>query len=168
MKKQTFDEYLFQGIEKLTFDGEIELNWDQSAFVFELNFTIQAQNTAHTALEWTDQQGSEAVDDTDVVNYEDSVLFYDPSRLNGLDYADDYLTIVPFAGKKGLSKAVLDAFLANLQDTLDDGESDLMDFLDPDSQAETFELTWDKARYDAYLAQQNPTAQQQFLPYPKY
>lgn len=168
MKKQTFDDYLFQGIQALNFSGEIQLNWDQAAFVFELNFTIQAQNVNHTQLEWSDEEGSEPVGEKDVVNYDDSVLFYDANRLNGLDYQDDYLTVIKFAGKKGLSKAVLDAFLANLQDTLDDGQSDLMDFLDEDSQAETFELTWDQKRYEDYLNKQPEEAKAKFLPYPRY
>ncbi|GAF41390.1 hypothetical protein JCM14202_3324 [Agrilactobacillus composti DSM 18527 = JCM 14202] len=50
MKAQTFDDYLFQGIQKLDFDGNIELNWDKEAHVFELNFTIQVENAQHTAL----------------------------------------------------------------------------------------------------------------------
>lgn len=168
MKKQTFDDYLFQGIQKLNFDGEIQLNWDQAAFVFELNFTIQVANANQTDLEWADDSGSEPLEDAGVVNYEDSILFYDKNRLNGADYQEDYLKVIDFAGKKGLSKAVLDAFLANLQDTLDDGESDLMDFLDADSTAEVFELTWDQARYEAYLAKQPEANQRVYLPYPRY
>ncbi|MCH4170466.1 MAG: DUF3013 family protein [Lactobacillus sp.] len=167
MKAQTFDDYLFQGIQKLDFDGNIELNWDKEAHVFELNFTIQVENSQHTALEWETGDSTEPLNDSDVVNYDDGVLFYDQTRINGQDYADDYLTILPFDGKKGISKAILNAFLANLQDVLNDGESDLMDFLDKDNTEAVFVLKWDQPRFERYLAAQ-PEPNNSLLPYPKY
>lgn len=167
MAKQTFDDYLFQGIQDLDFDGTVQLNWDQQAHVFEVNFTMSVANSGHVDLEWTDATDDQPFND-DVVDYEDGVLFFDQNRLNGADYSDDYLTMLPFDGKKGLSQAVLDAFLTSFQEALDDGESDLMDFLDADSTAETFVLKWPQQRFTQLLADSSETAKTTFLPYPSY
>ncbi len=48
--------------------------------------------------------------------------------------------------EKGLRKAVLDGFIHYLKVVLDEGQSDLLDFLS-DETAEVFELHWGASRF---------------------
>ncbi|MEO2820119.1 DUF3013 family protein, partial [Lacticaseibacillus rhamnosus] len=64
--------------------------------------------------------------------------------------------------------ATVNALFIYLQDLLDDGQSDLMDFVDGTSDDDTFALNFDEARYEAILAEQPDADNRIFLPYPKY
>ncbi|MCD2255794.1 DUF3013 family protein [Agrilactobacillus fermenti] len=167
MKKQTMDDYLYDGIQRLDFDGTIELNWDQQVHVFEVLLTMEAQNTSGEVLTLTDNDQT-PTQPGEAVQYQDAVLFYDQTKLNGADFTDDYLVTLPFDGKKGISKATVDAFLITFQDVLDDGLSDLMDFLDPNSKAETFLLQWHADEFQTTLENRPTSDKQIFLAYPRY
>ena len=151
-------------MDQLDFDGDLSLNWDKDAHVIELEITMTAESEAGVEVE--DQTGT-TVDDG-LVTYQDAILFYDETRLHGTDYADDYLAIFGFNGKKGIDVATVNALFIYLQDLLDDGQSDLMDFVDGTSDDDTFALNFDEARYEAILAEQPDADNRIFLPYPKY
>ena len=70
-----------------------------------------------------------------------------------------------FNGKKGLTREEADYFLDVLQDTLDNGESDLLDFVSDDS-IQTFNLKWDEVEFQKQLAARQEETQQ--LNYTKF
>ncbi|KRN29543.1 hypothetical protein IV38_GL000428 [Lactobacillus selangorensis] len=160
--KETILDALDRGMDDLTFGGELAVNWDKEARVFELDFTLEAEN-AHQ-IEVEDQGGH--LNDGGKLTYEDSVLFYDETHLNGEDYADNYLTVIPFQGRKGIKKYVLDGFFKYFEDVLADGESDLMDFLDVDETDDTFLMHWDEKKFQAVL-EHEPQSNERYL-YPSY
>ena len=161
---QNMLDYIGDKMDALSFDGDLDINWDKSAHVFELEMTMYVEATGDYEVE--DQDGQEIVDGE--VDYSDAILFYDQTRVNGDDYRDNYLAIFGFDGKKGLSQATIDALFVYLQKLLDDGQSDLFDFVDGTSEAETFELNFDQAVFEAELAKQPATAQSTYIAYPKY
>ncbi|WP_125703601.1 DUF3013 family protein [Lacticaseibacillus daqingensis] len=158
-------DYIGDKMDALDFDGDLDLNWDKEAHVFEVELTMYVDAAAGFEVE--DQDG-QTVTDGNEVDYSDAILFYDETRLNGADYADNYLATFGFAGKKGIEQAKVDALFSYLQELLDDGQSDLFDFVDGTSDAETFELTFDQAKFDAAYAAQPAAAKATAIPYPKY
>ncbi|MCI1986060.1 MAG: DUF3013 family protein [Lactobacillus sp.] len=158
-------DYIGDKMDALDFDGDLDLNWDKQAHVIELEMTMYVD--AAEGFEVEDQDGQQ-VEAGNEVDYADAILFYDRTRLNGADYQENYLATFGFAGKKGIEKAQVDALFGYLQDLLDDGQSDLFDFVDGTSEAETFELMFDQAKYDAAYAAQPNAAKQTFLAYPKF
>lgn len=158
-------DYIGDKMDALDFDGDLDLNWDKQAHVIEVEMTMYVD--AAEGFEVEDQDGEEK-EAGDEVDYADAILFYDSTRLNGADYADNYLATFGFAGKAGIEQAKVDALFSYMQDLLDDGQSDLFDFVDGTSDAETFELTFDQARYQAAYDAQPAATKKVFLPYPKF
>ncbi|WP_179395506.1 DUF3013 family protein [Lacticaseibacillus absianus] len=164
-KETNMLDYIGDKMDALDFDGDLDLNWDKEAHVMEVELTMYVD--AAEGFEVEDQDG-QTVDAGGEVDYSDALLFFDETRMNGADYAENYLATVGFNGKKGIEQAKVDALFIVLQALLDDGQSDLFDFVDGTSDAETFELTFDQARFDATYADQPAAAKATFLPYPKY
>ncbi|MFD1485597.1 DUF3013 family protein [Lacticaseibacillus baoqingensis] len=158
-------DYIGDKMDALDFDGDLELNWDKQAHVIEVELTMYVD--AAEGYEVEDQDGQD-VSAGNEVDYADAILFYDRTRVKGEDYRDNYLAIFGFSGKKGIEQAQVDALFTYMQDLLDDGQSDLFDFVDGTSDAETFELTFDQAKYDAAYAAQPNATKQTFLAYPKF
>lgn len=76
---------------------------------------------------------------------------------------------MPYDGKNGWSLAEAKAFVSYLQIVLDNGESDLLDFL-TDDEKEIFELVWSEDEYkkiiESYmLSLPNPNNR---IKYPKF
>ena len=94
-KQVSMLDYFEDKMNQLDFDGDLSLNWNPSAHVFELMITLTAQNDQHITLE--NQAGDEI--DENIVSYEDAILFYDQRRVNGDEYADNYLALIPFDAK---------------------------------------------------------------------
>ncbi|WP_262316748.1 DUF3013 family protein [Lacticaseibacillus parakribbianus] len=163
--EQNMLDYIGDKMDALDFDGDLDLNWDKEAHVLEVELTMYVDAAAGYEVE--DQDG-QTVDEGGEVDYADAILFFDSTRLNGADYADNYLTVIGFAGKKGIEQAKVDALFGYLQTLLDDGQSDLFDFVDGTSDAETFALHFDQAKFDAAYAEQPAATKATFLPYPKY
>lgn len=161
---QNMLDYIGDKIDAMDFDGDLDLNWDKEARVFEVELTMTVE--AAKGYEVEDQDG-QTIDDGEI-DYADAILFYDATRLNGDDYKDNYLAVFGFQGKQGIAKATVDAVFSYLQDLLDDGQTDLMDFVDGTSAADTFELHFDDAKYQTAYAKQPEAARHQFLPYPQY
>lgn len=165
MKTQNMLDYIGDKMDALDFDGDLDLNWDKQAHVIELEMTMYVD--AAEGFEVEDQDGEEK-QAGDEVDYADAILFYDKTRLKGEDYADNYLATFGFSGKNGIEQAHVDALFIYLQDLLDDGQSDLFDFVDGTSDSEVFELNFDQAKFDEAYAKQPAANQKVFLPYPKF
>lgn len=165
MATQNMLDYIGSKMDALDFDGDLDLNWDKEVHVIELEMTMYVEATGDYEVE--DQDGQE-IKDGGEVDYTDAILFFDETRLKGSDYAANYLTTIGFTGKKGIEQAKVDALFSYLQTLLDDGQSDLFDFVDGTDAADTFELTFDQAKFAAFYAKQPRAAKQTFLPYPRY
>lgn len=157
-------DYIGDKMDALDFDGDVNLNWDKEAHVIELEYIITVATNQDFQIE--DQEGETAADGS--VSYEDAVLFFDQTRMNGADYADQYLTVIPFNGKKGISQASVDAFFDYFQQVLDDGESDMLDFVDGTSDEDQFEVKFDEDEYARLVSAQPEEKAKVFYGYPKY
>ncbi|WP_127848235.1 DUF3013 family protein [Lacticaseibacillus hulanensis] len=157
-------DYIGDKMDALDFDGDLNLNWDKEAHVIELEYTM----TVTTDQEYQIQNQEGDVAESGEVSYDDAVLFYDKTKINGDDYKEDYLTIIPFAGKKGIDQATVDGFFEYFQQVLDDGESDLLDFVDGTSEGDEFAVQFDQDALDAAIAQQPAPKADVFYAYPKY
>lgn len=164
MTTQNMLDYVGDKMDALDFDGDLDLNWDKEARVFEVELTMTVDAAAGFEVE--DQDG-ETIDEGEI-DYSDAILLYDATRLKGEDYQDNYLAVIGFQGKQGIAQATVDGLFDYLQTLLDDGQSDLMDFVDGTSEDETFELQFDQAKFQATVAAQPAANQHVFLPYPKY
>ncbi|MFD1465753.1 DUF3013 family protein [Lapidilactobacillus mulanensis] len=149
-------------IEALDFAGDLNVNWDQSIRSFELEIVMTGQTNQ---LEIEDQEG--AVQD-DEVQYDDAILIYDETKVDGNEYADNYLTVLPFNGRQGMPKAIAQGLFNYLKDLLDDGMSDFLDFLDPDMSVATFQLDWDQTAFMQYVQKAEDQGVNETLSYPRY
>lgn len=139
------------------FHYDYELNWDKKNHAIELAFLLEAQNQGAVAT--LDAKGEESSDD---ILFEDYVLFYNPAK-SKFD-AEDYLATIPYEPKKGLSREFLAYFAAFLNDTVTEGLSDLIDFLE-DEEAEDFTIAWDAEAFENGRADLQET---EFFGYPRY
>lgn len=146
-KIQSLPDFLAAGLDELNFDGDFILNWDQKQRCFKIEFTFFAENKEHDAI--YDLTG--VASDEPIITFLDSILIYDQTNQNLQINPDDYLVCLPFAGENGWTLAMGKAFFAYLQVVLDDGESDLLDFLN-EEEIEVFELEWSKKKFDQLLA----------------
>lgn len=162
MEKQDLLDFLEDKSDELDFDGNIDIYWNKKAKTFELEFTFFVENKDDQMI--TDALGVES--DEDIISFSDSVLLYDETKPVELD-ENDYLACLSYAGKKGWSLAKGKAFFAYLQTILDNGESDLLDFIN-DNEKETFELAWSNEVFESYLAKEKAEDQKVCLPYPKF
>ncbi|WP_155287232.1 DUF3013 family protein [Lacticaseibacillus zhaodongensis] len=162
--KENMLDYIGDKMDALDFDGDLNINWDKEAHVMELEYTITVETNKDYSIE--DQEGE--VVDKGEVSYDDAVLFYDKTRVDGEEYADNYLAIIPFAGKKGIDQATVDGFFEYFQQLLDDGESDLLDFVDGTSEDDNFALDFDQEAFEKAVAAQPAAKQSVFYGYPKY
>ena len=88
--------------------------------------------------------------------------------MDGFEYADNYLAVIPFAGRKGLNAQVGRGFFNYLQDLLDEGEDQLAAFVNDESDEETFILNWDDTVFQATVAQADDQLAKKYYAYPKY
>ncbi|WP_164920231.1 DUF3013 family protein [Ligilactobacillus salivarius] len=133
--------FLKETVKTLDFDGDIFVNWNKKDRQFEMELTFYAENKEATLL--TDTLGVESTEP--VVTFIDEILIYDKNREKNFD-EDDYLVCLPYDGKNGWYLAEAKAFVSYLQIVLDNGESDLLDFL-TDDEKEIFELVWSEDEY---------------------
>lgn len=160
MKRQSLIDYLDEGVQNLDFDGSLTWDWLKAkrAFEFEMEFYVENQS----GQKIVDADNTESVEP--VITFDDAILLYDQTK--SFDFnVDDYLITLGFDGKNGWTKGQADAFLDVLQDTLDNGESDLLDFVSDDS-IQTFSLKWDEAEFQRQLTAFKDEKQQ--LKYPKF
>lgn len=154
--------YFDQQIEALDFPGDINVNWDQEIRSFELEITMTGITNK---MEIEDQEGDIKDDE---VSYDDAILIYDETKVNGADYAENYVATIPFNGRQGLSKSVADGLFTYLKDWLADGMSDFMDFLDPEMTVDTFILEWQQDIFEQAVQDAIDAGVTGYLSYPKY
>ncbi|KRL01276.1 DUF3013 family protein [Liquorilactobacillus capillatus] len=161
MKNNLLD-FIDANLEKLDFDGSLEVSWQKEEHTFTLDLTFYAENKAQEII--LDMEEVES--DEPIITFVDSILLYDQTKFDASQVKNDYLVCLPFDGKKGWSVAQGKAFFTYLQIVLDNGESDLLDFLNNED-ADVFELEWSDEEYQKIL-QQTINGQTERLLYPKY
>ena len=162
MKKENLLDYLDQAIEKTITDYDVSLDWDTKNHTIEIIVRLFAENKAHFEID--DAEG--VVSEEDVIEFEDSILLFNPQKSN-FDEAD-YLAVIPYEGKKGLKKSVVDALIEYLNEVLAEGQSDLLDFLDTDDKTAVFELTFDNQKLAELVEEKQQNQSDVYLPYPSY
>ncbi|MDR2977097.1 MAG: DUF3013 family protein [Streptococcaceae bacterium] len=154
-KKNGFLDVLDEELSE-NFRYDYEINWDKQNHGITVSFVLDVENLEK--IEVTDADG---VSSTDDILYEDAVLFYNPSKTE-FD-AGNYLTTIPY-DEQGLSREFLEFFSKFLQDTVDEGLSDLMDFLESD-EAQEFSIKWNQDKFDEG---DDALVETEYFKYPRY
>ena len=162
MAKKDLLSFLEENIDELDFDGKIDLFWNKREKTFEMEVTFYAENKIGQMIE--DAQGIASSEP--IISFSDSILFYDEKNPAAVD-EDAYFACLSYAGKKGWSLARGKAFFSYLQIVLDNGYSDLLDFLN-DSDKEVFELTWSNEEFEKIVADATNNTSKQELRYPRF
>ncbi|EPH93174.1 hypothetical protein D920_03141 [Enterococcus faecalis 13-SD-W-01] len=161
MKKMNLLTYLDEQIEKKINNYDIALDWDTKNHTIEIIVRLFAENNAN--LEIDDAEG--IISEEEIIEFEDGILLYDPKK-SVID-ADEYLAVISYEGKKGLPKAKINGIVDYLQEVLDEGQSDLLDFLDETNEDAVFELHWDAQKLEQLTGKYQQQATE-YLPYPAY
>lgn len=143
-------------IETKLADYDTAVDWNAKNHTFEIILQLFAKNQTEEVI--NDAKGVSS--DEEIIEFEDAILLYDPqkSQFN----ANEFLAVLPFAGKKGMKQNELVGLVDYIKDILDEGQSDLLDFLTSDK--EIFELAFSENKWTTYV-KAGPT---DYLPYPKY
>ncbi|MGO3731859.1 MAG: DUF3013 family protein [Vagococcus sp.] len=158
MKKETMLTELERQLEKQLIDIDFAIDWNTKQHSVEVIIVLFAENKEGDTIE--DEGG--VVTEENVIEFEDAVLFY--SQDKEMFDEEDYLAMLPFDRKKGISKAYIQAFAGYLNEVATEGQDDLLDFLSDDS-IDVFELKWN----DDVFAERIATIDtKQAMPYPKF
>lgn len=160
MKKQNMLTYLEKIIPKYLRNYDCALDWDKKNHTIEIVMTLFAQNTEE--IEITDIEGVTA---DNVIEFEDGFLFYHPEK--SVVDSEDFLHLMAYEGKKGLPAYQLDAVCDYLHEVLEEGESDLLDFIQ-DPEKEEFGLIWDEEKFKEILAKHEENGKKEWIAYPSY
>lgn len=161
MKKATMLTYLDERITKEITEYDVALDWNAKNHSIEVVFRLFAENTDGEQIDDVDGTISEE----EIIEFEDGILFYNPEK-STID-EEDYLAVIPYEGKKGIKKAVLDGIVAYLNEVLTEGQSDLLDFL-TDEEQEFFELKWSDEAFKAAVERYTKADSDQYIAYPSY
>lgn len=162
MKKTNLLDYLDKTIEKTITDYDVALDWDTKNHTIEIIVRLFAENKAH--LEIDDAEG--VVSEEEIIEFEDGILLFNPQKSHFDE--KDYLAVIPYEGKKGIAKSVIDALIEYLNEVLAQGQSDLLDFLDADDETAVFELNWDNQQLTKLVEEKQQNETDVYLPYPSY
>lgn len=162
MAKATMLTYLDEQLTKQLPDYDVAIDWDVKNHSVELVIRLFAENPAQLHLDDAEGVASEEA----IIEFEDGILLVDPKK-SKYDAAD-YLAVYPYEGKKGLRQGELDALVTYLKEVMDDGLSDLMDFLNDDDAAEVFELKWDREQFAELVRENEAKGLTTYLSYPAY
>lgn len=139
------------------FDYDFAINWDKRRHAVEVSLILEAKNPGGVAT--VDSIGE---DNSGDIVFEDCILFYNPAK--SIVNREDYLAVIPYEPKKGLSREFLAYFAQFLNEKAVQGLEDLRDFLEnPDS--EEFSLFWDSQAFARGRAVLEET---DFYSYPRY
>ncbi|GCF93251.1 hypothetical protein NRIC_11420 [Enterococcus florum] len=158
MAKESMIDYLDQYLNKRIPDYELNIAWDTRNRTFEIAFRLYAENKQQIELDDVDGTASEE----EIIEFEDAILLYDPEK--SVVDTEEYLAVIPYEGKKGMKKAELTAVVDYLREVIEEGQSDLLDFLAEDSDEAVFELHW----FDDAFKKKIDTTETSYFPYPKY
>ncbi|REC32468.1 hypothetical protein CF160_08375 [Enterococcus pseudoavium] len=158
MAKETMITYLDSYLNKKIPDYELALDWDTKNRSFEIAFRLYAENKGQIEIDDVDGVASEE----EIIEFEDAIILVDPAK-SAYD-EDDFLAVIPYEGKKGMKKNELTAVVDYLKDVVEEGQSDLLDFLADDSEDAIFEMKWDDTVFKATIKPSDSN----YLPYPSY
>lgn len=158
MAKETMVTYLDNYLNKKIPEYELALDWDTRNHSFEIAFRIYGENKGQVEIDDVNGVASEE----EIIEFEDAILLADPEK-TAYD-ATDFLAVILYEGKKGMKKNELTAVVDYLKDVIEEGQSDLLDFLADDSEDAVFEMKWDEAAYKALIKPSDDS----YLPYPSY
>ena len=162
MKKETMLTYLDQRLNKEITEYDVALDWDTKTHSIEVIVRLFAENSQQEKID--DIEGT--VSEEEIIEFEDGILFYNPQKQE-VD-AEDYLAVIPYEGKKGMKKSILDGFVSYLHEVLIEGQSDLLDFLTDENQ-EVFELKWsDEAFQQSVKKYEEKDSNTIYIAYPSY
>ncbi|EOI03089.1 hypothetical protein UAY_00836 [Enterococcus moraviensis ATCC BAA-383] len=161
MKKETMLTYLDQQITKKITEYDVALDWNTRNHSIEVVFRLFAENKTHEQID--DAAGT--LSEEEIIEFEDGVLFYNPEKTSVEE--EDYLAVIPYEGKKGIKKSVLDGFVAYLNEVLTEGQSDLLDFLTDEDQ-EVFELKWSNEEFEKAVQAYQKADSDVYIAYPSY
>lgn len=160
MKKEKNMLYFLEAqLEKYLGDYDFAIDWNTKNHTVEIIAVIYAENKTDQVID--DVTGVQT--EEDIIEFEDSLMLYNPEKF--VPSTEEYLTTIPYEGKKGMKKSVMTALAKHLGQVLTDGESDLLDFL-ADDETEVFELKWDQKAFETILEKANQS--DDYLAYPKY
>ncbi|MHC5269595.1 DUF3013 family protein [Enterococcus sp. LJL98] len=159
MAKETMLSFLDTQLTKKMADYEVALDWDAKNHTIEIVFLLFAENKEQWLIDDASGVGSEE----EVIEFEDGILLYHPTKSKVNE--EDYLAVLPYEGKKGMKQQELAGLVDYLKEILDEGQSDLLDFLTQE-ESEVFELTFDEKRYTDCIAKY--AGQEQMIAYPSY
>lgn len=149
-------------IDQMDFAGDLNINWDGDIRSFELEITMVGQTND---LEIENQEGGTADQE---VTYDDALLIYDQKKVDGAEYADNYLQIIPFNGRQGIEQATLTGLFNYLETLLDDSMNDFLDFLDPEMNVATFQMNWSQPDFEQAVQEAKLAGAAGYFTYPKY
>ncbi|HCE12827.1 DUF3013 family protein [Enterococcus sp.] len=162
MAKETILTYLDQRLTKQITEYDVAIDWDAKNHTIELVLRLFAENPAHQKIDDADGVASEE----DIIEFEDGILLYDPQK-SSFNEAD-FLAVIPYEGKKGSRKALLDGLVDYMKEILSEGESDLLDFLNDDAEDAVFELRFDEQAWLEKVAKYQTKDGDTMIPYPSY
>lgn len=162
MKKETMLDYLDKQLSEKISEFDTAIDWDTRNHTVEVIVRLFAENKDGEAID--DAQG--VMSEEEIIEFEDGVIFYNEQKSKQKPDLEDYLAVIPFDGKKGLKKSVIDGTLNYLNDVLINGQDELLEFL-TDSEKDSFELVWDTEQFNQAV-EQAETATEVYLPYPSY
>jgi DNA-3-methyladenine glycosylase len=159
MTKETLITYLDKQLAKKITEYDTAIDWDAKNHTIELVIRLFAENAAGTVID--DAEGVES--EEEIIEFEDGILFYNPQKSRFDE--EDYLAVIPYEGKKGIQQIVIDGLVDYLQEVLDQGQSDLLDFLSEENEDEFFELQFSEEALDQAIEKYEEKG---YLPYPSY
>lgn len=159
MAKETMITYLDKQLTKKITEYDTAIDWEAKNHTIELVIRLFAENTTGSVIDDAEGVASEE----EVIEFEDGILFYHPEKSRFEE--EDYLAVIPYEGKKGIEQAVIDGLVDYLQEVLDQGQSDLLDFLSEENDDEFFELDFSDEAFEQAIAKYG---QKGYLPYPSY
>lgn len=162
MAKETMLTYLDRQLTKKIPEYDVALDWDARNHTIELVLRLFAENPNH--LQVDDAQG--VASEEEIIEFEDGILLFDPQKSSFAE--EDFLVVIPYAGKKGIQKALLDALVDYIKEILTEGESDLLDFLNDESEEAVFELVFDQDQLLDRMNTYQESDGESYIPYPSY
>ena len=145
-------------LEKALEEFDFAIDWDVKQHRIEVSVVLFAENKLNDVIE--DEEGVQS--EEEVIEFEDSLVLYADDK----EVPDEleYLAMIPFNRKKGMTKGDITALANYLAEVLVNGQDDLLDFLN-DETIETFELVWNDEAFEEMKKNNDETA---MVAYPKY
>lgn len=160
-KKEDMLTWLDQMIDTYIGDAyDVAVNWDSRHHQIEILMCLFTENKEELAVVDVCDVAAESV-----IEFEDSLLLYGGEKQN-IDSAD-YLATFSFNRRQGMEKAKMAAIIMMLREVLDEGQSDLLDFM-TDETIEEFELHWPEEEWQRTLQQAQQIYPNTLVRYPKF